>query len=508
MKKLFYIVSFFILTQHLVAQTFNDITRIALDEFTGSARYSGMAGAFVAVGGDLTAVNDNPASSSIFLHSEVGVGLNFASLQTDANYSGTSTLSNNRNLNFNQVGGVFVFNNTQEESSWSKISFGFNYQCEADYKQDIAVSGNSNRGIDNYFLYYADGLRFDNLPLYENETIGEVYQILGEEIGFGAQQAFLGYQAYLINPLTNDDANTSYVSNVSYSNVAQDISNTTEGQKRRYTFNVGGVYQEKLHLGFNFNAYQFDFSQRHELEEYNHDADSFASDINFTNDLISYGAGVSVQFGAILKLKNFRLGASYHSPLWLTFEDETQQSISAYHVENDLFVNETINPLIDNFPVTNVYPEYNYKIPSKLNAGLALLLGNCGLLSVDVSSQNFSNLRLSQKGGSDYLESLNEKIAANFQTVNTVKIGGEFRVENVSLRAGYFSKSALQKAITSLDGGFTLGLGLDFGSSALNVAYVNFNRNSSNNVFDQGLSNSYRLTDTFNNVVLTYNLKL
>lgn len=59
-------------TQLLVAQTVNDVDRFVSTELNGSARYTSMAGAFGALGGDLTAISFNPASSSVFLHSELG----------------------------------------------------------------------------------------------------------------------------------------------------------------------------------------------------------------------------------------------------------------------------------------------------------------------------------------------------------------------------------------------------------------------------------------------------
>ena len=61
-------------------------------------------------------------------------------------------------------------------------------------------------------------MTFENLPLYDGETVSEVYRVLGEENGFAAQQAFLGYQTYLINPFSFDDGETRYYSNVEYIN--------------------------------------------------------------------------------------------------------------------------------------------------------------------------------------------------------------------------------------------------------------------------------------------------
>ena len=46
--------------------TTNDALRYALNNLTGTARFRGMSGAFGAVGGDLSAINQNPAGSIFF----------------------------------------------------------------------------------------------------------------------------------------------------------------------------------------------------------------------------------------------------------------------------------------------------------------------------------------------------------------------------------------------------------------------------------------------------------
>ena len=66
MRSLFYLGTALIISQLLVAQTLNDVIYLTQSGLNGSARYTSMAGAFGALGGDLTAISDNPASSSVF----------------------------------------------------------------------------------------------------------------------------------------------------------------------------------------------------------------------------------------------------------------------------------------------------------------------------------------------------------------------------------------------------------------------------------------------------------
>ena len=167
-----------------VSQTFNDVTVFLSEELNGSARYNSMAGAFGALGGDLTAVSMNPAGSSVFLHSEFGGTLNYNNSAIESSYFGSTLNREDNNLKFDQIGAMFVFNNTNPESSWTRLATGINSHRISKFDYKAAVSGRNSKGIDSYFLYFADGLDFNNLPLYEGETIQEVYRVLGEENGF------------------------------------------------------------------------------------------------------------------------------------------------------------------------------------------------------------------------------------------------------------------------------------------------------------------------------------
>ena len=117
------------------AQSINDAITYNLSDLSGSARFTAMAGAFGASGGDLSAISINPASSSVFLVNQFSI----SSISYD-NKTNTS-FSNNINqyirpsigsipyptFHFNQLGAVFVFNNNNENENWSRISLSYNY---------------------------------------------------------------------------------------------------------------------------------------------------------------------------------------------------------------------------------------------------------------------------------------------------------------------------------------------------------------------------------------------
>jgi len=492
-----------LMMQVSVAQNINDVNRFLITELNGSSRFTSMAGAFGALGGDLTALSFNPASSSVFLNSEFGASINYKNKLTEGTYFGTSTNRENDDLSLDHFGAVFVFNNKNTESPWSRVSVGVNLHKIATYDQKSSVNGTNTNGIDQYFEYYADGLDFENLPLYDDETVSEVYKILGDENGFGAQQAFLGYQSYIVNPFVFENGNTEYYSNVDYNQVNHQLSLKSEGWHRKTSFNVSGLYRNIFHIGVNINSHNLKFSSSKDLLETGQSLKSTTYDINFNNTLLTLGNGTSVQIGGILRLKNIRLGATYDSPQWLTMIDETTQSIDAFHFEENSIINEMIDPNI-----TNIYESYELKIPSKTTLSFAYIFGEKGIISADYSSQNTGNTILSDQYGSNYLNSISSRVNSEFGAVNTLKIGGEFRLKDISLRSGILTRNGVYKNSTTNDIALTLGVGIDFGASNLSLSLMNFEQNKRFELFSEGLTDVYDLSQKLTQISVSYNIKL
>ena len=503
MRYLTILIGSLLMMEMSVAQNVNDVNRFLTTELNGSARYTSMAGAFGALGGDLTALSFNPASSSVFLNSEFGASVNYKNKLTKGTYFGTSTNRENDDLSLDHFGAVFVFNNKNTESPWSRVSVGINLHKIATYDQKASINGTNTNGIDQYFEYYADGLDFENLPIYDGETVSEVYKILGDENGFGAQQAFLGYQSYIVNPFNFENGNTEYYSNVDYNQVNHQLSLNNDGWHRKTSFNVSGLYRNIFHVGVNINSHNLKFSSIQNLLETGQSLKSDTYDIDFKNTLLTLGDGTSVQIGGILRLKNIRFGVTYDSPQWLTMIDETTQSIDTFHFEENSVVNEIIDPNI-----TNVYEPYDLKIPSKTTLSFAYIFGSKGIISADYSSQNAGNTVLSDQYGSNYLNTVSSRVNSEFGSINTLKVGGEYRIKDISFRSGILSRNGVYKNSTTYDTAFTLGVGLDFGASNLSLSLINFEQNKRFELFSEGLTDVYNLSQNLTQVSVSYNIKL
>jgi len=504
-----YFILFLIITlsQTINAQNLEDLKRYVNESYIGTARYNSMGGAFGALGGDFSSINNNPASAAVFNYSQIGLSLDYENEENFSNYKNSIINESLSDFNINQFGMIFVLKKENSSNNWSRLNFAFNYQLNNTFKDEIVVySNNNNKGIDDYFLYFAEGLETKNIQLNDNESISDLYRFLGNSsnLGYGAQQAFLGYQAYVINPLYDNENNTNYFSNAIYTNgLNQEYYITSNGENKKNTYNISGVYMNNIFIGLNINSYKLRYSEKKDFYENNYDSSSSIQNIQFKNELTTYGKGTSIQIGLITKLKNnLRIGFNYHSPIWYRFfEESTQFIISSHYIGDDFFEN-TIDP-----NTINVYPKYRLVIPSKISGSLAYVFEKKALLSFEYISTDISSAYFEDDQVASFTE-LNNEIRSDLKSKNIIKIGGEYKLQGFNLRAGYINDSSYNSTYdTSMDI-ISLGLGIDFGYSLLDLSIQKTHLKDSRRLFNSGFNDLYDLKRDIINITATYIIKL
>ena len=497
-----------------------DAYRYSIDNTTGTARFRALSGAMGALGGDLSAININPAGSAVFANNQVAVTASNFGIKNNSTYFGKQTSDKNNALEINQAGGVFVFENNNSSSDWKKFSLGLNYENTNNFDNKLYSAGlNSNNSIGNYFRNYANafgGISVSNLILNPNEQFGELYSYLGSEptLGFVAQQVFLGYQAFIIDkdPTYDENTNRNYISLVPTDVIYnQQNSIYTTGYNGKFSFNFATQYKDKLYLGVNLNTHFSDYRKSTKFTETNNYVNSTSIDavrnINFNNDIYTYGSGFSFQLGAIFKLmKPLSVGVAYQSPTWITLNDELIQTISATSGNNS----RELDPDFVDPKITNVYEPYNIQTPSKYSGSLAYVFGKKGLISFDYGLKDYSNM--SFRPESDLVfKGLNQAIVrdARKQT-SEYRVGAEYRIEKVSLRGGYrYEQSPYKNSLTIGNlTSYSGGLGYNFGDTKLDLAYTFAKRAYQEQFFPQGMTDRAVINSLNNTVTLTLAFEL
>ena len=252
---------------------YNDLGKLFTDEDNnGTARFRGMSGAFGSLGGDMSAIEINPAGTAVFMKSEFATTMNFRDENITSNYYGNSTLTNNDYSNISQVGGVFVFDTGQ--STWSKTAIGFNYSVSKNYESHWIAQGNSNYPTFIYDDDYTDDGDNSNDTIYLNSN-------------------------------------------------EQRFKNFSDGENGKYTFTFASQYSDKLYVGAAFTANDVRFYQSVSLEEDNNDGMGNNLTGSLREELLTFGKGYSFNLGIISKpSNNIRIGLSYQSPTWYDLTEE------------------------------------------------------------------------------------------------------------------------------------------------------------------------------------------
>lgn len=482
--------SFNAFSQELTQQ---DALRYATTDLTGTARFSSMSGAFGAVGGDMSAININPAGSIIFNNNYGSItGTNF-NTKNKSNYFGTATKDSHSTLDLNQIGGVLIFNDRSGKSDWNKIAVALNYENIKNFDNSIYSAGvNPSSSIGQYFVDYAN---FD------------------DGTDFNYYQYEMGYDSYILNPDPNNA--TQFISNVaSGGNYTQRNFISTAGYNGKFTANVATSYKDKLLIGMNLNAHFTDYVKTTSLYENNSNPDNedpnngnplpTVRNIRFDNQVSTYGTGFSFNLGAIYKFSEaIRLGASYELPTWYRLNDELIQDLYTFDKTN--VPADDVNSFASS--PTFIFPTYKLQTPSKLTGSFAYIFGTKGLLSVDVASKDYSNISFRPKSEAVYND-LNNAMDLTLTNTLEIRLGGEYKYKQFSFRGGYRFEESPYKVDYAMGDltGYSGGIGYNFGHNRLDFAYAYSHRNYNQYLISSGMNDTARIRAITNNFTVTYSI--
>ncbi|ETN94960.1 OmpP1/FadL family transporter [Zhouia amylolytica] len=490
------------------AQNINDVVDYGTTTLNGSARYQSMSGAFGALGGDLSSLNINPAGSAVFNHGAVTFSGTSYNNKIRSGYFNTFNESTENDFRLNQIGGVMVFNSTQANSNWNKLALAFNYEYLNNGDTEFFSNGLSNQSIDQYFLNNANGFYLDEISALPGESVSDAYYEIGSDpnLGYPALQGLLGYEGYIVNSVDeNDPNNTSYFSNANYTNVNQEYYSSRRSADSKFTANMATMFNDNIYLGANLNFYNIDRERYNWLYEDGYNTNSNLQSVYFENLLRTFGNAFSFNVGAIAKLNDMvRVGLSYQSPTWYNLTDELQQ-----YVETDVYIDNNLEYITVDPRVIFVFPDYDVQLPSKYTGSLAMVFGKHGLLSLDYSYQDMSRAKL-KPTQDPYFANENTRISNNLKGVSSFRLGGEYRISRLSLRAGYqFEESPYKSGNTVGDlTGYSLGLGYNFGAVSFDAGFSQLQREYDYQLYDTGLTNTTRLDKESTNVTLSATIKL
>ena len=396
-----------IISLNSYAQTDMDAVRYSNNNMSGSARFNAMGGAFTALGGDLTSAHQNPAGLGIYRRSEISGGLNINTMSTASSYNGTTLQNSKSNFNLSNIGFLF-YNELNSEYGWKSNYFAFNYNRSHNFANRINIEGtNTSNSLVTEIVDKA------------NQGSGTVPDDLDGTLGL------LAYNSYLIDFLPG--TSSKYFGSFTNGGTKQSKSIATSGYMAESAFSFGGNYKDKLFLGANIGISSIHYTESATYSEEDvADTLEFLKSFTYREKFNTTGMGVNFKAGFIYKpIDWLRFGTSISTPTFYNLKDNFSTSLDANWDSIGTYTEES-----DKYKY-----EYSLRTPLKFNAGLALILGKKGLVSMDYEMNDYRKARFNSDNYS--MNDVNNLIYNKYVVSNTVRVGGELRLDPFVLRGGY-----------------------------------------------------------------------
>lgn len=434
------------LTITMQAQNFEDIVRFGRQPNPGTARSAAMGGAFTALGGDISAITNNPAGIGVFRKSE----LSFTPLLNFAKTEASGEKMNKTAFQMGGLGGVLSLYSSAFD--WKGFNIGFYYtnlnNFNRDTRQIVPVSNNS---FTDMLAMSAGNANSDNLDGF---TTG------------------LAYDAYLLDR----DPETGYYRSIlgTDEDVAQVKDINERGYQGEYTLAFGTNFQDKLYIGASIGIQNIYYKMTSQFQE--------APDVNSPSGLDYYnfleykkmnGVGTNIKFGVIYRpIPELRIGAAIHSPTWYNMNYTMNTAMDSYFITSPTEKEEY------RFwtPSYKMDIDFDMRTPWRASVGLAAVLGQKAIISADYEFVKYTDAYFQNASDGYNYRGENDDIKLYLRPTHNFRTGAEFRANNiVSLRAGYsFWDSPYYETDKSYNRvqSWSTGIGLNFGVFYCDAAFV------------------------------------
>ena len=396
MKHLFYILTvvFLACSYTLRAQ---DVQRFSERQLIGTARYVGMGGAMTAIGGDPSAVLDNPAGLGLYRRSEISLTLD----ETIDNTTQRSTTLNNAipsstrsRFAAPQVSVIWAWGNPTKQRGLIYSNLMLSVHRLANFNRDVMVEG-KDLGLVSTICNITNDMGGVAEKYLQDKPWDNV------EIGW---LSILGYEAYLIDPI--EDSQWQPAVQLTDGKLSVFESGTTD----QYTLSWAGNISNQWYVGLNLNIPTLSYTKRtshYETDRVN------SAELRSLYHLS--GLGVNGAIGLIYRpIRALRIGASFQTPTMMTLSVQTEgdmysniggQKYDVLTPESGVISTEMVTPL-------------------RTSVSVAGQIGNEGLIALQY----------------DYAH------AGEMEDVHTLRLGAEAQVtRGLYLNAGYVYESSFMK---------------------------------------------------------------
>lgn len=437
-------------------------------DLRGTARFMSMGGAFTALGGDISTLNQNPGGIGLYRSSDLSLTLDiepqsYKSSIGDISNKTTQTKFNANN--FGYIGAVSTGSETMPFFNWG-VSYSRTASFDRHYGGYLGYLGTS---LTNFIADYttADGFTSQELSFSDN------YNPYFDR-PLPPWTSILMFDGYGINPIASDNSNRAYKGMFNYDNNGNPITFgegwydiEEKGHIDEYSINFGGNIMNMVYWGVGFGITDIDFKQYayyaeafnsanvpHATElpngklEYSYypgtqNSPQQGGDYGLTNFKHIWGSGFNFKAGVIIKpINEFRIGLAVHTPTYYNLSYEGNATM-AFGYNSPLYDSQE-QKLFNDGSTSTEWSDFDWKLqsPWRFMVGAAGVIGGRAIISADYEYKAYGDMKVKDWEGYEYSD-VNDDIKTYYQSTNILRLGAEYRVTpQFSVRAGYSYESS------------------------------------------------------------------
>ncbi len=426
-KKILSILILISSTTLIFAQNDADVLRYGLLNYGSTARSLAMGNSFGALGADFSCLSSNPGGIGLFRHSEFTVSPLFSNRTNDTKFNDAAKRDNYFKFAFGNFGAVFV-GESEKSIHFKSWAFGLGYNKLNDFsgRSKSSTINSTSSLIDNYI----EQLNYD-VTTPENISNTNAY----------AFDINLAWQTFLIDTINPNNQFHYFNNAATHAGEQQTRTVTTQGGQGEWDFSFGTNYDNKLFLGatFGLNTVHYEENVTWKEEDIAGTIPNFNS-FTLNTRLKTTGSGINLKIGAIYKPNDIvRIGLAIHSPTYFTLSDD-YSTVMVSDLENG-------NVYQANSPVFIPF-DYNITTPYKAIGSLGLIVARTAALNIEYEYLDYNQGRLSESDPNvdANFNSINRGIKSKYTSSHSIKLGCEYKFENLRFRVGAnYSTSPFKK---------------------------------------------------------------
>lgn len=427
------------------AQHALDASTMGTFQSTGSARIMAMGNNSTALGGDISAIYQNPAGLSQYRTNEFvfSPGLYFHSQKME--YNDASFKDQRTRLNLGATGLILSFY-SQKRQKVRRTNFG------------LAINQTAN--FNTAFHYNGTNRNSSYSEKWVEELISNNIQNFSDALGFSPAGASLAVENYLVDSISGINGINGYRTNANTSllPIDQRFTYRISGSVNELAFGLSSHETERFYYGFSLGIPMFSRTESTTVEEtdLSGNTDNDFASFQFKETIRTRGAGILLRGGIIFKpFEQFRIGLNMQSPAFYTLTRSMDANLKtnvenyARRISNTPSKPQQFELSTSDITGENYFYDYQFSTPWQMSLALAYVFRETadtkqqramitgGIELINHRSARFSSSsEFDNSRSSSFFQQINNDVKSLFRPALQYKLGGELKWHTLMFRGG------------------------------------------------------------------------